>query len=281
MVAVAAAFLGLTATNAGAVDDPVVTVTPATDLVDGQMVHVAVSGTLPFSEMFVGLCRGRGDRAVPLRRQRRHRAHNDSTGAQELDVAVETVFTVSTSTGSETVDCRVAPGCQLLLYTMRTDGSFAPLSALLAFRPDGPLLPPATLTTMPASDLVDGQRIQVTGENFVPTTTVALEQCRVPTLNEATDCEQPTVFASVVTDGTVSTPFDLVAIVRPLREPSFDCRTTACELVGDAWCRRQRSPPHRVGPTRLRSRRSARAAADADGLARDRAHHRSGRHGHV
>jgi hypothetical protein len=232
VVAVAAVFLGVTAPNAGAVDDPVVTVTPSTDLVDGQVVHVSVRGTLPFSEIFVGLCAAgstelfRCDSSVGTART------TDSTGASELDVAVETVFTTSTSTGTVAVDCRVAPGCQLLLYTMRTDGSFAPLSAPLAFDPDAPLLPSATLATTPANGLVDGQRIQVTGEHFVPTTAVALKQCRVPTVDEATDCEQPTVFASVAADGTVSTSFDLVAIVRPLRQPSFDCRITACALVG-------------------------------------------------
>jgi hypothetical protein len=231
VVAVAAGFVGLAVPTAGAVDDPVVTVTPSTDLVDGQVVHVAVSGALPFFEMFVGLCEAeatelfRCDGSVGAART------TDETGARELDVAVEAVFNVSTSTGSEAVDCRVAPGCKLLLYTMRTDGTFAPLSVPLEFRPDGPLLPPPTLATTPASDLVDGQRIQVTGHDFVPTTAVALKQCRVPTTTAA-DCEQPTVFASVNADGTVSTSFDLVAIVRPLREPSFDCRTTACALVG-------------------------------------------------
>ena len=231
VVAVAALVLGLTAPNAGAVDDPVVTVTPATDLVEGDVVHVAVSGSLPFSELFVGLCSAaapdpnRCDGTVGTART------TDATGAQELDLAMEAVFQVSTIDGSQEIDCRVAPGCQLLLFTMRTDGSVAQLAAPLAFRPDGPLLPVPTLTTTPATGLVDGQRIQVTGEGFLPDSAVALKQCRVPTTTEA-DCEQPTVFASVAADGTVSTTFDLVAIVRPLREPSFDCRTTACALVG-------------------------------------------------
>jgi hypothetical protein len=231
MAAVAVLVVGLTAPVAGAVDDPVVTVTPSTDLVDGDVVHVTVTGALPFSEMFVGLCAAgdqsltRCDGSVGTART------TDSTGGQALDLNVEAVFQVSTGSGTEDVDCRVAPGCQVLLYTMRTDSSFAPIGIPLGFRPDGPLLPPPTLVTTPASDLVDGQRIQVTGTGFVPQTAVALAECRVPVTSDA-DCEQPTVFASVAADGTVSTPFDLVAIVRPLREPAFDCRTTACALVG-------------------------------------------------
>ena len=229
LVVVALATVGLTMPAAGAAVEPIVTVTPGTGLVDGDVVHVTVSGAQPQAEVFALLCRREtSDTTSHCAFDVSRSETTDAAGRSDFDMGIEAVFFVSGLPGNEELDCRVAPGCDLRVMTQRVDDSTTTLVTPVEFDADAPLLPPPTITVAPASDLVDGQTVQVTGTGFVPLTGVALAQCEPPAIDENT-CEQPTEFVNVAADGTFTHPLGLAAVMHPdFGAGETDCRTTAC-----------------------------------------------------
>jgi acetyl esterase/lipase len=233
LVVVALATIGLSMPAAGAADDPVVTVRPATDLVDGSVVHVTVTGALPSAELFANVCAADHEIEAECFGSVSRVFSLDPTGAGELDLGLEAVFPDNGLPGNPETDCRVAPGCVLRVTTQRTDGSIFSAEAPLGFRPDGPLLPPPTITVEPAADLVDGQTVEVQGSGFVPFSGVALAQCVAPG-TDSTTCEQPQEYVNAGADGSFTQTVDLAAIIFPdFGSGEADCRATDCVLHAD------------------------------------------------
>ncbi len=214
------------ATPGGAADLSV-TVTPATDLVDGQVVHVTVSGGSPDSFSSSQVCAaGGGNNGCS---QSSNGAGTlDPQGALSVDMTLDAQFALF---DGSVVDCRVAPGCVLdtEIYSV-DDSSSQAISTPLTFRADGPLLPPPTITATPSTDLVDGTTVHVIGSGFAAGSQVQLVSCRSP-FTKYQDCESPRTYSQAGSDGTLAAGVYLPAILSTNDGQQVDCRTTACELV--------------------------------------------------
>jgi hypothetical protein len=237
VVAATVVVLGLGVSTAAADNDPVaadpdpsVLVTPATGLVDGSAVHVTVAGALPLGELFASVCAAGAVTDPPCQGTGSLGFTIPASGVLEFDLVVEAVLR---DANGATVDCRVAPGCALVVLTQRADGAVARIVTPLGFRADGPLRPPPALTVDPATDLVDGQTVQVTGRGFLPTAGIVLWQCRTPFTSPA-DCGPSLAILGVAADGTLSTPVvvaeQFVTAVAG-SETQVDCRAVQCAIV--------------------------------------------------
>lgn len=211
----------------GGAADLSVTVTPSTDLLDGQVVHVEVTGATPGSFAYSSLCSADGGTA----RCSFGSSGNgvvDAQGSTSYDVGLDAEFVLFDRT---TVDCRTAPGCALITVISSEDGSATPtVRSDLAFRPDGPLLPPPTIAVSPATDLVDGTTVHVTGAGFTPGSGVEIVPCRSP-FTVYGDCESPRTYQQAEADGTLAADAYLPAILFTGNGERVDCRVVPCELV--------------------------------------------------
>jgi hypothetical protein len=135
-----------------------VTVTPATDLIDGQVVHVAVTGAAPGDFAYTYLCSAAGGDS---------QCSQGSSGSGSVDAQGSITFDVGLDAefvpfDSSTVDCRVAPGCALFTSISNEAGTATQMvRSDLVFRPEGPLLPQPTIAVTPSTDLVDGTTVHV------------------------------------------------------------------------------------------------------------------------
>lgn len=224
VVALLAATLVATPGGAAALS---VTATPATELIDGQIVHVAVTGAAPASFGYSYLCSA----AAGDSRCSQGSTGSGSTDAQGLiafDVGLDAEFVPF---DSSTVDCRVAPGCILSTTISNEDGTATQtVRTDLAFRPDGPLLPQPTIAVTPSTDLVDGTTVHVTGAGFIPGSGVQVVPCKFP-FTVWGDCESPRTYEQAETDGTFAADVYLPAILFTGNGEQVDCRVVACELV--------------------------------------------------
>lgn len=202
---------------------PSVTVSPASDLLDGQVVHVTGAGGSAGSFVSVDLCASGstgfetcavGTRAFPSL---------DADGAFAIDLLLEAAS--ETHAGAE-LDCRVAPGCELQTSFFDTGTTVV---TPLAFRPDAPLLPPPTIAASPATDLVDGTIVHVTGAGFGASQNVEVLQCTAGALDR-TGCDQTGFTVSADTSGAINADLDVAALIEGFGTP-VDCRSAACELV--------------------------------------------------
>lgn len=229
IVIVAALFTAmLVVTPTSAATEPVVAVTPTTDLVDGQTIHVAVSGAAAGAAVFTQFCATVTDDDFRCNQGVFVSGRAGDTGALDLDLGVDATFPVYDNT---TVDCRVAPGCEVLTILPGPDDEENVLVRTpVAFRADGPLLPPPTIAIAPAVDLVDGTLVRVTAAGLVPQSQVLLVQCTASSV-EWEDCEQPRQAQEVGSGGTLVTDFDVTTILVTNNGETVDCRLVACALV--------------------------------------------------
>jgi hypothetical protein len=153
-------------------DPPTMQVTPATDLVDGQLVTAKGAGFHGDSWVYLLQC---PVGATAFWACTNFRAiQTDAEGAFSEPTAVTAILRGD----SLTTDCRQAP---CALYATHED-SFEDLtqatSVALGFDPEAPLHAPATLAVDPATNLQGGDRVTVHGEGFVPFADVLLLECR-------------------------------------------------------------------------------------------------------
>ena len=200
---------------------PTLTVTPDTDLVDGQTVEVAGTGFIPGVSLALAQCAaGETDiddcRVAGL-------AEVDGAGvlSDDTDIDVATSF----PTAVADVDCRVE-ACELVAASF-AGGILA--RAALGFDTDAPLRPSPTLRVTPQAGLVDGQAVRVQGAGFRRGTTVLLVQCRDGATSTFDGC-MPTnaLVADVGPDGVVSEEVTVRAVIVPLVGGSDDCRVDPC-----------------------------------------------------
>ncbi len=214
-----------------------ITVTPDADLVDGQAVTVqgtgfgddAVTGILQCAK---GLgVDGCDDSSLVI--------FNPPGNTFSRQFRVDAIL----HTAAGDIDCRThAAGCRLIANDHYSLSGAA--RADLGFDPDGPLEPPPTVTVDPATDLVDGQVVNVTGGNLRPDEFLTLAQCPAGATDLYERCQN---FFGLEADagGNFEQDYQVEALLEtyyyaegspegtPRPEP-VDCRVEACELVAVA-----------------------------------------------
>lgn len=205
-----------------------ITVTPDTDLVDGQEVTVAGTGFTDVS--FVGIvqcAKGLGLDGCDL-----------STAAPSFDFvggAFSETYYVSAviDTDAGSIDCRTyVDGCRIMV-NQRFDLTGS-ARADIAFDPAGPLEPPPSVAVDPSTDLVDRQVVHVTASGFRADESVVLGQCPVGTTDPTEGCGGQVGFATADANGEVSADLVVRASFRAYLgtgSTETDCRVTACEVA--------------------------------------------------
>ncbi len=200
---------------------PTLTITPDSDLVDGQTVSATGTGfTSDFVELlqcppgdesfsceFVGFVEGTGP-----------------DGGFTQDVTLGAVLIGETGS----VDCRTSTEPCVLVATPRQINSPRAARAPLHFRPDGPLLPGPSLTVTPSTDLPDQANVTVTGSGFPEQGSGTVSVCR--TGGGACDPETQTQ-VDADNDGTISLTLGVAATFTTDGGEAVDCRAApGCEV---------------------------------------------------
>lgn len=224
---------------------PAVTAAPTDNLVDGQAVRVDGTGFVHARQVNVMQCAAGAtdwddcdwstlDYATP------------TAGVIGLD---QRVYARITTDSTGTIDCRIPGSCALLAFDDDASAGQAPPSIPLHFDPNGPLLPPPSVTVTPAAGLVDGQLIQVHGTGFIRDNSVRIFQC-APAAPSPDSCRMDDEwdYTEVDDDGSFSVERRLVARVAT-PDGLVDCRTSAqpCVVMATAAF----SQPERTGSAEL------------------------------
>lgn len=203
---------------------PTVSVSPDEGLVDRQSVTVSASGLVWSTEARIQQCTADpvdlrdcgfdNDMGVPVA--------EDGTYEGPFDLAA----IIETSQG--VVDCREPDACVLVASQSEMLVPAKTATTPLAFDPDGEVVP-ATITVEPDEDLVDGQRVTITGEGFYPYDDIGVRLCSAARTSEA--CEW-VGYVFTDEDGTIDEPATAYAVLET-PNGAVDCRTEAepCELV--------------------------------------------------
>jgi len=222
--AVAAVTLTLAALPGPSAAAPVMTIAvdPDVGLVDAEVVSVTLDGMTP------GAASLRQCRAAPAGRDDCGRRIVVGPGIpSSLTVRFVVRAVLSTPTGP--VDCRTT-ACSLLVE-QEDFGRTA--EAPVAFDPAGPVVAP-TVTAAPTTGLVGRQAITIAGRQWVPGTSVYVDQCRVgggpPSCSAyaSTIYEVPGLLEAGV--GVSWTHTHRARTVLVLDHGQVDCRRVACEL---------------------------------------------------
>jgi hypothetical protein len=139
---------------------PGITVTPATDLVDGQVVAVVGTGFTEVTDALVLQCPGTvedvnaSEAACDLSTAAAGTVGQDGTVTAELTVR-RTLFVA----GSQPIDCTVAPGCRALVSASdrQTGGAFEVAVADLAFAASGADEPDTAACPSPHAPYAHGE----------------------------------------------------------------------------------------------------------------------------
>jgi hypothetical protein len=224
------------------------TVSPTTDLVDGQVVSVHGTG---FEDgggyLSLWQCEAGGRPHL----QDCNDADQDDPiydlgprGTFDVTFRLEAAFVLESG---RAIDCRDAPGtCVITLFA--EDPSGIP-DVPLSFDPTAPLDPPPTVTVTP-SDLVDGQMAHAEVTGFRPNTGARVKVCNGPSssarCHEGEDLVPPDD-AYADASGSFGVDFRARAVVTPgelytkrgsAGPPAaapFDCRVVDCYLVVTEW----------------------------------------------
>ncbi|MBL8778878.1 MAG: hypothetical protein JNK12_23305 [Acidimicrobiales bacterium] len=219
VIAAAFAPAGVQAQESAPAEARSITVTPSSDLDDGQTVTVDGTGWRPGAGVVAFQC-VTGTQQCGGSFGRRE---VNGAGTFTLPLAVRAVFTAFDGTP---VDCRVE-ACEVLAGNEENEDHTA--SVPIAFDPSTVLLPPPAMTATPDSGLVDGQTVSVAGAGFLPGTFMLFAQCR-PGQITFDGCVVFPTFAETEGDGTLSAEVQVEAIFFD-RDGSVDCRIESCELV--------------------------------------------------
>lgn len=203
-----------------------ITVTPDTNLVDGQAVTVAGTGFGDPELVGIFQCaKGLGLDGCDL---------DSATPAFDLDNGAfsETHYVAALlDTEAGPIDCRTyVDGCRVvasedfaLAGSARADVTLDPL---------GPLAPPPSVAVDPASDLVDEQVVQVTATGFRAHDYVLMAQCTAGTTIATETCGGSIDFVEADGSGTLEAEFQVDAVFYPFfGDEPIDCRVEACEIA--------------------------------------------------
>ena len=203
------------------------TVSPDTGLVDGQIVHVSVTGLAPHASAGMEQCVSGHDidgcdgSSFVL-------AITDDHGAFQRDVQLLAVL--HTPIGD--VDCRTsADPCVLGANTDFTN--VGAVFTALAFDPSGPLAPPPTLTVTPSTGLIDQQVVALDGSGFRPDVSLQVLECVAgnPSPHACRSAAAPGTYGVASTAlGELHATASPRTVLNAEDGTTTDCRTTACEL---------------------------------------------------
>lgn len=196
-----------------------ITVTPATDLVDGQI--VAVSGNGFDDNHLVGILQcGRGLGIDGCDPDSADLVLGISGGAFDRTYRVAALL----DTPAGAIDCRTfVPGCRL---SVNETYSFAGATQQnIAFDPVGPLEPSPTVAIQPSTDLLDEQMVTVTGTGLRPGEYASLLECPAGATELDEGCRGDDD-AVADANGQFSVRYFVEAQLG-----TTDCRVAACELV--------------------------------------------------
>ena len=153
--------------------DPVgsLTITPASGLVDGQVISIEV--TMPEGFYGVAPCLAGATSSDEC-----GTAFNYFDADGSVPVTIPATVYARLTLDDEVVDCRPAGTCELVVldlgaWTVAPDRPRVPL----LFDPDGPLLAPPAVTVDPTIDLVDGQQVDITVSGLGLDRVVRATQC--------------------------------------------------------------------------------------------------------
>ena len=211
-----------------------ITVTPDTDLVDGQTVGVAGTGFRAGSGVSFYVCAsdppGESCQWTP------NFAIADDAGAFDTDVVVSAV--VPADNGE--VDCRTPETC-VLVGTAGSPSSPRADRTPLHFDPDAPLLPAPDIAVDPSTDLPDEATVTVSGSHFTPNGDVSVMVCR--TGFDFLGCDpQAEAFVSPDGSGAFTTELGVAARFESWADEGIDCREEpGCEVVAEDWQRQRRA----------------------------------------
>lgn len=215
------------AVEAQAVD---IELAPATDLVDGDLLTVSITGLGPEAWVRAVQCPvGAVDVYNDCDVFGESYTTADASGTATLAVRANARIWRGWS-GGEPVDCRTGDGCTL---TVTTDGDGIVAQVPLSFAPDGPLAPPPTASIAPDGLLSDAQSVEVHASGFVWSSQVLLVQCRAGAPITRGDCDQDVMTSGMVGhDGSVATPLQVFAEIALPTGETVDCRPAdACVIV--------------------------------------------------
>ena len=209
---------GLMAPAAGEEADPAptLTVTPSTDLVDGQVVTVSGAGWRPNDDgdLYVELCREGSSYQCTSSTS----APTDESGAFAAPLLVR-------ATGRDPdagLDCRSEP-CVVHVVEDYEDTTVV---AAVSFRPDGPLLYHPTASVDPPTGLVDGQLVTVVGAGWEPGQRVTIIECNP----DRTRCPGTYLDVDADASGGFTTSYRVRSNGDRQHRGPYDCRTHPCQL---------------------------------------------------
>lgn len=212
---------------------PSLAASPATGLVDGQVVSVT-GGDFPpggaggswveilqcTAEPAWDTCQWVGWSAV------------DATGAVAADVAVWAIL----STDAGEVDCRTSAEPCLLVASRSAPDSVRAGRAELDFTDDGPLLPPPTIDVTPSSGLSGGDVVTVAGTAFTPSGYAFVSLCERGTTDR---CDwESSMFVDVSPSGTFSVDLAVEETFETW-DGDVDCVAGGCMVAAEDEVRRR------------------------------------------
>jgi hypothetical protein len=215
VVACAVAIVG---TPSGAQSTRTLTVTPDTDLVDGDVVALHGTGFTPSAGVF--FCQGVDDGTpgpedcgVPFQS-----APTDASGEFDATYTVRR-FITPPSVGT-TIDCaQPSANCRVGASDSVTPTADTVAFAPIAFAPQ----PPRTLTVTPDTDLVDGDVVALHGSGFTPGDTVDFCQAVEAGQPGPEDCGGPGQSAQTDAAGEFDATYTVQRFISRLAPVMTDC----------------------------------------------------------
>jgi acetyl esterase/lipase len=204
---------------------PTITIEPASDLVDGQRVDVQGSG-LPAGD-FVMLAQCASNASSVEEGCRSSFGETDGNG----DLSTQAVMRTFVGANRE-VDCRDPGACVLVAAVYdQTENRYREVARVgLSFDPDGPLVPPPTVTVTPDEGLADGQPVTVTGSGALSDGVDVVQCTAQPT--GASDCDRDTTGFATVLQGGFELTHQVFAVITTESTGRVDCREAErCTLV--------------------------------------------------
>ncbi len=200
---------------------PAITVTPATGLVEGDVVTINGTG-FPANAFlaFVQCGPGTGQEACNLSNIRYVNAN--ASGSFSMSFTPRRIL----RTQGVNHDCADAGACSIGGGTV-PDGSGGSATASIRFDPSIPPPPPPVLTVTPTTDLLDRQSVTVTGSGFPAESPVGVVECLDPPTWNPTNCNLRNVgFTFTEADGSFSLTYQVRRLLRT------DGATTDCADLG-------------------------------------------------
>src|SRR5690606_5735240 len=136
-----------------------VTIEPSTDLLDGDLLTVSITGMTPWAQVSATQCPVGAvhswNGCDPVSEAY---AQADASGAVTLRIRAKARISLDWS-GTEQVDCRTGDGC---IVAITSDGENMVAQLPLPFDPDGPLAPAPVAQVSPTGLLDHGEVVDLT-----------------------------------------------------------------------------------------------------------------------